>query len=139
MAARKVAIVLYGFPPNAGAAGTAAYLAVFESLYNMLHAMKAEGYDLTPPESVQALRDAVLSDGNDGFGQPARIAARVQRIKPSPSSAASDRANELRRQGQSIINLVVGEPDFDTPENIRRAASAAIERGELALHYLRRR
>ena len=59
-----------------------------------------------------------------------RIAARVQRIKPSPSSAASDRANELRRQGQSIINLVVGEPDFDTPENIRKAASAAIERGE---------
>ncbi|MGC6369187.1 aspartate transaminase [Pseudomonas sp. K2I15] len=59
-----------------------------------------------------------------------RIAARVQRIKPSPSSAASDRANELRRQGQSIINLVVGEPDFDTPEHIRQAASAAIERGE---------
>ncbi|RDS90564.1 aspartate transaminase [Pseudomonas fluorescens] len=59
-----------------------------------------------------------------------RIAARVQRIKPSPSSAASDRANELRRQGQSIINLVVGEPDFDTPPNIRQAASAAIERGE---------
>ncbi|PRA25921.1 aspartate transaminase [Pseudomonas poae] len=59
-----------------------------------------------------------------------RIAARVQRIKPSPSSAASDRANELRRQGQSIINLVVGEPDFDTPANIRHAASAAIERGE---------
>ena len=59
-----------------------------------------------------------------------RIAARVQRIKPSPSSAASDRANELRRQGQSIINLVVGEPDFDTPVHIRQAASAAIERGE---------
>ncbi|MPQ84696.1 aspartate transaminase [Pseudomonas sp. MAFF 730085] len=59
-----------------------------------------------------------------------RIAARVQRIKPSPSSAASDRANELRRQGQSIINLVVGEPDFDTPPNIRQAANAAIERGE---------
>jgi aspartate aminotransferase len=59
-----------------------------------------------------------------------RIAARVQRIKPSPSSAASDRANELRRQGQSIINLVVGEPDFDTPAHIRQAASAAIERGE---------
>ena len=59
-----------------------------------------------------------------------RIAARVQRIKPSPSSAASDRANELRRQGKSIINLVVGEPDFDTPRHIRDAASAAIERGE---------
>ncbi|ALQ04575.1 aspartate transaminase [Pseudomonas brassicacearum] len=59
-----------------------------------------------------------------------RIAARVLRIKPSPSSAASDRANELRRQGKSIINLVVGEPDFDTPANIRQAANAAIERGE---------
>jgi len=58
------------------------------------------------------------------------IAARVHRIKPSPSSAASDRANELRRQGQSIINLVVGEPDFDTPAHIRHAANAAIERGE---------
>ena len=59
-----------------------------------------------------------------------RIAARVLRIKPSPSSAASDRANELRRQGKSIINLVVGEPDFDTPANIRQAANVAIERGE---------
>ena len=48
VAKRKVAIVLYGFPPNAGAAGTAAYLGVFESLLNTLHAMAAEGYDLTP-------------------------------------------------------------------------------------------
>ena len=59
-----------------------------------------------------------------------RIAARVQRIKPSPSSAAQDRANELRRQGRDIVNLVVGEPDFDTPGHIRRAACDAIERGE---------
>jgi aspartate aminotransferase len=59
-----------------------------------------------------------------------RIAARVQRIKPSPSSAAQDRANELRRQGRDIVNLVVGEPDFDTPVHIRRAACEAIERGE---------
>ena len=59
-----------------------------------------------------------------------RIAARVQRIKPSPSSAAADRAAELRRQGKTIINLVVGEPDFDTPEHIRRVAYEAMERGE---------
>jgi aspartate aminotransferase len=58
-----------------------------------------------------------------------RIAARVQRIKPSPSSAAQDRANELRRQGRDIVNLVVGEPDFDTPAHIRRAACEAIEQG----------
>lgn len=59
-----------------------------------------------------------------------RIAERVHRIKPSPSSAAADRANELRRAGKSIINLVVGEPDFDTPVHIRQAACAAIEKGE---------
>ncbi|MEO8544684.1 MAG: aspartate transaminase [Burkholderiaceae bacterium] len=61
---------------------------------------------------------------------PSRIAARMQRIKPSPSSAAQDHANALRRQGRDIVNLVIGEPDFDTPAHIRKAACAAIERGE---------
>jgi len=59
-----------------------------------------------------------------------RIAARVTRIKPSPSTVAADRANELRRQGHSIVSLVVGEPDFDTPEHIRKAAVAAMEKGQ---------
>lgn len=59
-----------------------------------------------------------------------RIASRVQRIKPSPSTSAADRANELRRAGRSIVSLVVGEPDFDTPQNIRDAAAAAMNRGE---------
>ena len=58
-----------------------------------------------------------------------RIAERVLRIKPSPSTSAADRANELRRQGKSIVNLVVGEPDFDTPAHIRQAAATAIEKG----------
>jgi aspartate aminotransferase len=62
--------------------------------------------------------------------KPSRIADRVRRIKPSPSSAAADRANELRRQGRSIVNLVVGEPDFDTPPHIRQAAAEAIEKGQ---------
>lgn len=60
---------------------------------------------------------------------PSRIAERVRRIKPSPSTSAADRANELRRAGKSIVNLVVGEPDFDTPAHIRQAAAAAIENG----------
>ena len=58
-----------------------------------------------------------------------RIAEHIRRIKPSPSTAAADRANELRRQGKDIINLAVGEPDFDTPPNIRDAAARAIENG----------
>ncbi len=58
-----------------------------------------------------------------------RIADRVNRIKPSPSTAAADRANELRRQGRQIVSLVVGEPDFDTPAHIRKAAFEAMEKG----------
>jgi aspartate aminotransferase len=54
----------------------------------------------------------------------------VRRIKPSPSTSAADRANELRRQGRSIVNLVVGEPDFDTPKHIREAAAAAMDKGD---------
>ncbi|MCY0385895.1 aspartate transaminase [Robbsia sp. Bb-Pol-6] len=61
---------------------------------------------------------------------PSRIASRILRVKPSPSSAAADRAAALRRAGKKIVNLVVGEPDFDTPRHIREAACAAIERGE---------
>ncbi len=77
VARRKVGIVLYGFPPNAGAAGTAAYLSVFESLFNTLHAMKRDGYDLTPPASVEALREAVLGGSAKMYGQPANVAAIV--------------------------------------------------------------
>jgi aspartate aminotransferase len=57
------------------------------------------------------------------------IAGRVRRIKPSPSTSAADRANELRREGKSIVSLVVGEPDFDTPPHIRRAAAQAMDAG----------
>ena len=44
-----------------------------------------------------------------------RIAERVRRIKPSSSTSAAARADQLRREGHSIVSLVVGEPDFDTP------------------------
>jgi aspartate aminotransferase len=53
----------------------------------------------------------------------------VRGIKPSPSSAAADRARVLKREGKSIVSLVVGEPDFDTPAHIRLAATKAMEQG----------
>ncbi|EAR23403.1 pyridoxal phosphate-dependent aminotransferase [Nitrococcus mobilis] len=59
-----------------------------------------------------------------------RLAKRVQRVKPSPTLAVTARAAELRAAGHDIIGLGAGEPDFDTPEHIRAAAVAAIERGE---------
>ncbi|MFS8148910.1 aspartate transaminase [Rhizobium sp. BR 249] len=57
-------------------------------------------------------------------------ASRVSRIKVSPSTAAAARARELKAAGRDIVDLTVGEPDFDTPENIKAAAHAAIDRGE---------
>ena len=59
-----------------------------------------------------------------------RSAARVNRIKPSPSTAAAQRVRELKAQGHVILDLTVGEPDFDTPDHVKAAAVAAIERGE---------
>jgi aspartate aminotransferase len=61
---------------------------------------------------------------------PSRISRRIRRIKPSASSAAADRFAELRRAGKDIINLAIGEPDFDTPAHIREAGCKAIERGD---------
>ncbi|MEM9344888.1 MAG: cobaltochelatase subunit CobN [Pseudomonadota bacterium] len=78
---RKLGIVLYGFPPNAGAVGTAAYLSVFESLFNTLHALAREGYDLEPPESVEALQETVLGGNREQFGQEANVAAFVEADK----------------------------------------------------------
>lgn len=57
------------------------------------------------------------------------LAQRVQRIKPSPTLAISAQAEELQAAGKPIINLSVGEPDFDTPEFIKQAAIEAIKAG----------
>lgn len=57
------------------------------------------------------------------------LAQRVQRIKPSPTLAVSARAEGLQAEGKPIINLSVGEPDFDTPEYIKEAAIKAIRDG----------
>jgi magnesium chelatase subunit H len=76
-AEKTVGIILFGFPPNAGAVGTAAYLSVFESLFNTLNRMKADGYDVEVPDSVEALRVAVLEGNAKQYGQEANVAAHV--------------------------------------------------------------
>ena len=58
------------------------------------------------------------------------LAESIGRIKPSPTIAISNLAKELKAQGRDIIALSAGEPDFDTPDNIKQAAIRAIERGE---------
>ncbi len=54
----------------------------------------------------------------------------LKRIKPSPTIAVSQKARELKAAGKDVIGLGAGEPDFDTPENIKQAAIDAINRGD---------
>ena len=58
------------------------------------------------------------------------LASRLDRIKPSPTIAVSTKARELRAAGKDVIGLGAGEPDFDTPDNIKQAAKAAMDRGD---------
>ncbi|MET0545701.1 MAG: pyridoxal phosphate-dependent aminotransferase [Caulobacterales bacterium] len=59
-----------------------------------------------------------------------RLADALRRIKPSPTIAMNDLSKKLKAEGRDIIGLAAGEPDFDTPDNIKEAAIAAIRRGE---------
>ena len=58
------------------------------------------------------------------------IADRLSRIKPSPTIAVTTKAAELKAAGVDVIGLGAGEPDFDTPDNIKAAAKAAIDAGK---------
>ena len=58
------------------------------------------------------------------------LSASLNRVKPSPTIAVSTKAAELKASGQDIISLGAGEPDFDTPENIKAAAIRAIADGK---------
>src|ERR1700724_1181581 len=58
------------------------------------------------------------------------LAESLGRIQPSPTIAVTSKARELKAAGRDVIGLGAGEPDFDTPDNIKKAAIAAIERGE---------
>ena len=58
------------------------------------------------------------------------ISDSLKRIKPSPTIAVTQKARELRAAGKDVIGLGAGEPDFDTPVNIKNAAIKAIKRGD---------
>jgi magnesium chelatase subunit H len=72
-AERKIAAVIFNFPPNAGNTGTAAYLSVFESLYNVMWAMKERGYTIDVPDTVDELRDAVIEGNKAQYGTDANV------------------------------------------------------------------
>jgi magnesium chelatase subunit H len=73
IAQRKVAVVIFNFPPNAGNIGSAAYLSVFESLFHTLKAMKAQGYKVDLPDSIDTLRDNILIGNAAEYGADANV------------------------------------------------------------------
>ncbi|MEM7665004.1 MAG: magnesium chelatase subunit H [Pseudomonadota bacterium] len=127
-AERKLAVVLFNFPPNAGATGTAAFLSVYQSLHATLQRLSDEGYSVEVPESVDALRDAILSGNSERFGADANVAARIQADEhvrrephlaeieaqwgPAPGKAQSDGSN-IQVLGAHFGNVFVGiQPAF---------------------------
>ncbi len=76
-AQRRLAIVLFNFPPDAGNTGSAAYLSVFQSLQHTLRALAARGYRVEVPEDVDALRERVIGGNSALRGTHANVHATV--------------------------------------------------------------
>ena len=112
---RRVAVVLFNFPPNAGAAGTAAYLSVFASLHNTLCAMRGAGYTVEVPDSVDALRDRLLVGNAARYGTDANVAVRIsaeEHVRRQPWLAEIERswgAAPGRAQSDGSHIFVLGE------------------------------
>jgi magnesium chelatase subunit H len=127
-AERKVAIVLFNFPPNSGATGTAAYLSVFESLHRTMKAMAAAGYTVNVPATVDDLRQDILQGNRERYGTDANVAAKISADDhvrnerylgdiekawgPSPGRAQSD-GRHVFVLGHDYGNVFVGvQPAF---------------------------
>lgn len=74
-AEKKVSIVLFNFPPTLGNIGTAAFLDVFASLYELLKTLHADGYQFELPENIDALRDSIVNGNAMQFGTDGNVAA----------------------------------------------------------------
>jgi magnesium chelatase subunit H len=127
-AERKVALVMFNFPPNAGNVGTAAHLSVFASVHHTLTAMRDRGYAVEVPASVDELRDRILHGNAERFGAMANVAEligaedhvrREPHLKeieaqwgPAPGRHQSDGAS-IHVLGAHFGNVFVGvQPGF---------------------------
>ena len=125
---RKVALVLFNFPPNSGNAGTAAYLSVFESLHRTLAALRDAGYSVDVPADVAALRERLLGGNAKRFGADANVAVRIpandhvrretwlkeieSQWGPAPGRQQSD-GSTIHVLGERFGNVFVGiQPSF---------------------------
>ena len=123
-----ISIILYGFPPNAGAIGTAAYLDVFQSLQNTLLRLGKEGYKVEIPQNVQELKEKILNGNKETYGQEANVFKRLSADEivreepylneieaawgPAPGKLQSD-GSGLFILGEKFGNVFVGiQPAF---------------------------
>ncbi len=111
--ARKLGIVLFNFPPGGGAAGTAQFLAVFDSLHATLQRLAAEGYDVEVPADGDAVRRRILEGNAARHGTEANVHARVsadsivarERYLPEIEAAWGPAPGKLQADGQSVFVL----------------------------------
>ncbi|HEX7719095.1 MAG TPA: cobaltochelatase subunit CobN, partial [Woeseiaceae bacterium] len=125
---RKIAVVLFNFPPNGGATGTAAYLSVYRSLFNTLRTLQAEGYQVDLPADADDLRQRILTGNAMQYGSDANVYARVavddhvrrepwlddieKQWGPAPGRHQSD-GNSIFVLGERFGNVLVGiQPAF---------------------------
>ena len=114
-AERRVAVVLFNFPPNAGATGTAAFLSVFQSLLNTLRAMRAAGYTVDVPADADALRTRVTVGNAERYGAVANVFARIRaddHVRREPHLAEIEKvwgASPGRQQSDGSSVFVLGE------------------------------
>lgn len=74
---RRIATVIYDFPPNTGGLGSAAHLSVFQSLFNTLSGLKAEGYSVDLPQDYHELQKQILDGNAEHLGTAANVAHSV--------------------------------------------------------------
>jgi magnesium chelatase subunit H len=127
-AKRKLGFVIFNFPPNAGSTGSAAYLAVFESLHRTLIGLKQAGYTIDVPTSVDDLRKALVEGNSAIYGAHANVHARISASEhirrerwlneierawgPAPGKHQSDGSN-IFVLGAQFGNVFVGiQPAF---------------------------
>ncbi len=127
-AEKKLALVIFNYPPNLGNVGTAAYLDVFQSLYELLKALRTDGYTLDLPASADDLRRMVVEGNAIASGASSNVAARMpvtdyRRLFPAevdiepfwgraPGELLNDGKNFLI-MGVNLGNVFIGvQPSF---------------------------
>jgi magnesium chelatase subunit H len=127
-AEKQIAVVIFNFPPNLGNIGTAAYLNVFASLYELLVALKNDGYGVELPADVDTLRNMVIEGNSALHGTDGNVAARLsvadyrklfpayERIEPHWGRAPGELLNDGKQftiLGRQFGNIFVGiQPSF---------------------------